>query len=672
MPRSLDIDRLYELERASHVALSPRGETVVCALTTYSMAENQSSTALWMLPCDGLGARRLTRFGDKDTQPAWSPQGDRIAFVAKREQAGVKDSEPQLYVIPAAGGEAERKSDFPLGVGAFRWMPDGRRIVFVAWVWPELKGFAAQAKRHKEFTARKESGYATGEALYRFFDRNLPAGRVPHLLRLDLESGRVDDLLEGSGFELPRIDPGAAHFDISPDGRRIAFVHDPAPRKRSINPLAIAVLDVRLRRVATLAADKAWSYEAPRFSPDGETIACIATNVGRRHTMLGRLAFIGARGRPRVTGGNDALDVMAPLKWSPDGRAVYFGAEERARCHLWRHDVVGGARSIAARGGWVQGFDVAGPAGNETVAVALDCAAHPARVFAIRGGAVTRLDTFNDERMTKLALGETREVTIRGARGDPVQMLVTFPPRFDPSRKYPVFQMIHGGPYGVMGDTFGLRWSAHAFAARGYVVAAVNFHGSSGFGFAFRDSIMGRMGQLETADIEAGTDWLLSKPWVDRRRLFAGGGSYGGFLAAWMNGHIPKGRYQAYVCHAGVFDRIATFSADSYEARPMDLGALYWEKPAKVRAQSPATFAARMETPTLITHGNNDYRVPDQNGLAYFNTLLHRRVPARLVWFPDENHWILKPRNSKLWYGEVFDWLAAHDPKVGRRKRRGR
>ena len=183
---------------------------------------------------------------------------------------------------------------------------------------------------------------------------------------------------------------------------------------------------------------------------------------------------------------------------------------------------------------------------------------------------------------------------------------------------------------------------------------------------------MGRMGRLETQDIEAGTEWLLSKPWADRKRVFAAGGSYGGFLVAWMNGHIAAGRYRAYVCHAGVFDRVATFSADSYLERPRDLGALYWKNGAKVRAQNPCTFADRMDTPTLVTHGTNDYRVPDTNGLAYYNTLLARGIAARLVWFPDENHWILKPRNSRLWYNEVFDWLAAHDPGARRRKGRSR
>jgi len=659
MSRPLDIDALWQLERVANVAAAPDGSAAVCTVTAYSMEENKGSTSLWLLPTGSCAPRRLTQYGEKDGRPAWSPQGDRIAFVAKREQEGRKDAEPQLYVIAAGGGEAGRRSDFAPGIEDFRWMPDGRRVVFVSWVWPDAKGVREQARRHKAFTERKESAYVTSEAQYRHFDRNLPMGRVPHLLMLDLASGRITDLFDGTGYELPRVDPGASHFDIAPDGTRIAFVYDPAARKRAVDSTAIAEIELRGRRITPLARDAAWSYEAPRYAPDGSRLACVAANLGRRHTLPGRLAFLRRGKRARVVGADWPLDVEGPLRWSPDGSAVLFTAQERGRCHLWRFEPHRDALSIAVKGGWVQGFDVAGGAGDETIVVAIDAAAHPVQVHAIRSGNARRLERFNDERMAGLALGETREVTLRGARGDDVQMFLTFPPRFDPRRKHPALQMIHGGPYAAVGDTFGYRWNPHVFASRGYVVAAVNYHGSSGFGFAFRDSIVGRQGELELQDIEAGTDWLLSKSWTDRGHVFAAGGSYGGFMVAWMNGHVARGRYRAYVCHAGVFDRIATFSADSYTQRPRDLRALYWENPAKVRSQSPHAFAHRMRTPTLVIHGNNDYRVPDTNGLAYYNTLQSLGVAARLVWFPDENHWVLKPRNSRLWYNEVFDWLAA-------------
>ena len=538
----LDVETLWQLDRVANVGIAPDGSAAVCAVTSYSMEDNKGRSSLWLLPAGSREPRRLTTGGEKDGNPAWSPRGDRIAFLAKREQEGRKDGERQVYVIPAAGGEAQRRSDFAPGIDDFKWMPDGRRIVFVSWVWPDVKGSKAQAKRHKAFTDRKESAYITSEAQYRHFDRGLPMGRVPHLLVLDLESGRVTDLFEGTGYELPRAEPGGLHYDISPDGQRIVFVHDPTPRKRTINALALAEIEVRRRRVTPLTRDPAWSYEAPRYTPDGSRIACIATNIGRRHTMPGRLAFIRRGSRPHVVGDDRELDVEGPLAWARDGAAVLFAAQEKGRRHLWRYEIARDSLSIAVRGGWVQGFDIGGAAGDETIAVAIDSAAHPVQVHAIRSGHVRRLERFNDERMANVRLGETREVTFRGARGDAVQMFLTFPPRFDPHRKHPVLQMIHGGPYAAVGDTFGYRWNPHVFASRGYVVAAVNYHGSSGFGFRFRDSIMGRMGRLEMEDIEAGTDWVLKKPWADRRRVFAAGGSYGGFMVAWMNGHIPAGR----------------------------------------------------------------------------------------------------------------------------------
>jgi len=328
--KPLDIDTLWKIERISSVSLAPDGAHAICAVTSYSMEDNKSRSSLWLMPTSTTSPRRLTSAGEKDGSPAWSPQGDRIAFLAKREQEGRKDAERQLYVICAAGGEAERKSDFGPGIEDFKWMPDGRRIVFVSWVWPGVKGSRAQQKkRFKAFTERKESGYVTSEALYRYFDKNLPMGRVPHLLVLDLKSGRVTDLFEGTAYELPRNSPCAAHFDVSPDGRRIAFTHDPAPRKIASNSQGLAEIDVATGRITAITNDTGWNYDAPRYSSDGKQLACIAAHVGLRHTMPGRVA-LWSRGKTwRFLGEYWDGDVNAPLHWAADGAALYFTSQER-------------------------------------------------------------------------------------------------------------------------------------------------------------------------------------------------------------------------------------------------------------------------------------------------------------------------------------------------------
>ena len=661
--KPITVDDLWKLERLGSPSLAPDGAQAVAAVTRFSMEENKASSSLWLLSTLGGAPRALTQCGDKDGQPRWSPRGDRIAFVARREQQGTKDEAPQLYLIAPDGGEAERAAQVATGVEAFRWFPDGRRVAFVSWVWPGLKGAKAQAREAKAWKDRKETGYATSEAQYRFWDHNLPMGRVPHLHVMELgkagAEAKVRDLFEGTPYELTRTEPDTNSFDISPDGRRVVFAFDPAPEKRIGNCFALAEMELKSGRVSVIVQDAGWDLGAPRYSPDGDRIAFIASHQGVKHTMPGQLAvWQRDSGAWEVVSGEWDHEVHAPLHWEDDGQAVLLKAEQEGRAHLWRFDLPDRRAEVVVHGGTVQAFDKA--AG--TLVTLADAAEHPARLHAhLPGEAPRRLEHFNDRVLAGTATARAEEVWLKGALGDLVQMWVYYPPNFDPKKKWPVLHLIHGGPHTAFGDAFHYRWNTQVFAAQGYVVACVNYHGSSSFGYAFLDSITHRWGELELKDVEAGTDWLLQKPWVDKRRIFATGGSYGGFMVAWMNGHVPAGRYAAYVCHAGCFDWTAMFADDAYTWHAKELGAFYWDDIAQVHKQSPHAFAANMTTPTLVIHGALDYRVPDAQGLAYYNTLKARNVDARLLWFPDENHWILKRRNSKQWYGEFFGWLERHD-----------
>jgi dipeptidyl aminopeptidase/acylaminoacyl peptidase len=671
--RPIRAEDLWRMARIGNVALAPGGRHVVCTVTRYSIDDNRGSTQLWRLATDGrTPPRQLTTVGEKCGAPAFSPKGNRIAFIAKRTSGGTEDDTPQIHLLPADGGEAVRASRFAPGIESFRWL-DERRIVFAAWTWPDAKGAAAQAKRWKELKARKESAYVTDEAFYRYWDHDLPQGRRLQLWLLDIDSGRCRCLFEGpdgAGYELPR-ESGAEAYATSADGRQIAFVFDPDPVQRLGNRCAIAEIELGpgdaagKARITRRVDDAAWDFGAPVYGPDSRTLAFHAAQVARAHTALAEPA-LQSPGEPwkLVATGWDH-QANAGLRFAGDGRALLVAAEDHGRCHLWRLPLDGAsAPTVVCRGGWVQGFDaLRAEDGHETIVVLADSALHPPQVRVLREGQAEarRIEGFNDELLARLRLGAVREHHIKGAGGDAVQVWLTFPTGFTPRRKHAVTQVIHGGPFSAAGDTFSWRWNPHVFAARGDVIAQVNYHGSSGFGWAFRHSLIGRQGQLELQDIEAATDWLLKQPWADKRRLFATGGSYGGFMVAWMNGHLPAGRYRAMVCHAGVFDRVATFSADSYPQRPKDLGANWWQDMPRVLAQSPASFAAKMKTPTLVIHGARDYRVPDHNALAYYNTLKALGVPTRLLWFADENHWILKPQNSLQWYREFRAWLDAHD-----------
>jgi len=664
--RPITIDDLWQIERIGAISLAPDAAHAVLALTRASMKDNKSQSGLWLLPTQGGAPRALTTAGEKDSQPRFSPKGDLIAFAAKREQEGRKDEETQLYLIAPDGGEARRAGTIATGVEAFKWFPDGRRIAFVSWVWPEVKGAKAQAKKLQRFKERKETGYVTSEAQYRYWDHKLPMGREAHLHVLDIATGRSTDLFEGKDLQLTRADPTADAFDISPGGKRIVFAFDPAHEKRLDNRYALAEIEVKSGKHQVIALDAQWDFQAPRYAPDGGSIAFIASEQGRRHTAPSQLAvWRRASGAWSVESAEWDHDVHAPLLWEDDGAAILFAAEDRARQHLWRFRLAERRAEVVVAGGWVQGYDRAG----DTIVTVADAMLHPARAYVHVGAQPPRrLESFNDKLLGALDLGHCEEESFTGAQGEAVQMWLVYPPRFDARKRWPLLHLIHGGPHAASGDTFHYRWNNALFAAQGYVCACVNYHGSSGFGNAFLDSITHRFGELELADIEAATDALLERPWADAGRVFAAGGSYGGFMVAWMNGHVAPGRYAAYVCHAGCFDWTAMFADDAYTWHSKELGAWYWDDAAKVDAQSPHTFANAMATPTLVVHGALDYRVPDQQGLAYYNTLKARGVDARLVWFPDENHWVLKPRNSKLWYGEFFDWLKRHDTAQAKKR----
>jgi dipeptidyl aminopeptidase/acylaminoacyl peptidase len=601
-------------------------------------------------------------------------------------------------VLPLAGGEATRASSHAPGIESFCWLPSGQGLLFTAWVWPEETTAAGQARRqaaqdrlhHPQHTQDPQgpSGYATSEAFYRFWDSNLPQGRALHLHHLNLKTGRVRDLFAGKPCELPRTNAGTEHYAVNAAGTHAAFVFDPAPEPRLGNRCALMELEIKTGAVRTLADHPDWDFTAPLYHPQGSSLVALAAHVGRgygTHQALAQPVLIqglnSAAGRqPCFVAPADewALNAEAPLRWASGGNpgAVLYLAEQAGRRHLWRQELRHGEigsrqrgqreqdaprREVLWPGGWLQAVDVAVNAPGCPVVACIDTADHPPQLFATslshNAHAPRRLDRFNDAELARWPRGRVREVSFTGALGDTVQMWLTFPPGFQARRKHAVTHVIHGGPFAASGDSWSWRWNAHVLASEGAVVAQVNYHGSSGCGRAVRESICGRQGTLELQDLEAATDWLHQQPWVDTARITATGGSYGGFLVAYMNGHVAPGRYQAYVCHAGVFDRITTFSADSWPERPRDLGALYWQDMNKVLAQSPLAAASGMHTPTLVIHGARDYRVPDCNGLAYYNTLKARGVPARLLWFPDENHWVLKPQNSRQWTREVLGWL---------------
>jgi dipeptidyl aminopeptidase/acylaminoacyl peptidase len=669
----LTVEHLWQCERLGTPSVSPDGKWAVVDQTTYSMETNESVTQLWLYSTDGMSRKQLTSAGKKNTAPQWSPDGRSIAFCAKREG----DDEPQLYTIAPDGGEARRVTKLSTGVASIRWFPDSKRIAAISWVWPDLKTDAQQAKRRKEHKESKVKAKVVEVDNYRYWDSWICDGTRPHLFEINVASGAAKDLFAGKPWSLPQGDPGSNDYAISPDGKEIAWVQQ-KDVTRLTDPSTITLLNLKSRKTKTVDLGNMW-LASPAYSHDGTRMIVLATPAAApsQHTRLmlvdcktGKAKRLAATW-PRSVGTYGSAN---PL-WTADDSAIVFAAEDAGVQHLWSLPLDAAQPNVIARGGHIMSFSQS--ADSKTIVYALASIDHPARLYSMpvhpeavvgsgsnatkafdklspngsEGRRLDRLNTFLD----KIPFGKWESRTVKGWKGEPIQTFVIYPPNYDKKKKYPLLHSIHGGPHAAHMDTWHYRWNVQAFAAQGYVVAAVNYHGSSGFDEKFLGSIDGDLGPRELADTEAVTDLLIKEGIVDKNKLYAAGGSYGGYMAAWMNGHTD--RYKAYVCHAGVYNWVSQFGDDGYLWLKHELGVWPWENLEKYQSQSPHAFAKNFKTPTLVIHGELDYRVPYYEGLEYYNTLRAKGIAARLVVYPDENHWILKPQNSRLWYREFFAWL---------------
>ena len=662
--RRITVEDLWAMGRVGAPVPLPDGSALVVPVTTYDMEKNEGATRLWLHPLgpDGEPAgepRPLTAPDVSSSEPAVSPDGRSLAFVRRRGK-----EKAQLHVMPLDGGEAERLTDLPLGVSDPKWFPDGKRLAFVAPVLAE----APAPEGTRELLERREKSpvkvRVTEDRIYRYWDRWLTGGEVHHLFVLDLETRSIQDLIPDSRRWFDLMDP-AGGYDIAPDGAEIAFSANSSEPPYHTANYDIYVVPAAGGPVRNITTDNPADDGRPRYTPDGRFIVYGLQREVDFYADRVRLAR-----HDRRTGENLVLTEgwdRSCHEWAiaPGGRTVAFQAEDRGRVNLYTLDLEEAARAVAA-GGKVEPALVArgGAAGRpawvgaDRLAFTLDSLSGPPEVWTCGrdGGGLRRLSQVNDARLAELELGEVREIEVAGAGGRPVQMFVLTPPGFDPRRKWPLVQLIHGGPHGIFGDQFHFRWNAQLFAAPGYVVAMVNFHGSTSFGQEFAASILGGHGDRPFADIMAATDRLLAEGWVDGERMAAAGGSYGGYMVTWIAGHT--GRFACLVNHAGVYDTLAQYASDVTLGRARAYGGEPWSGLEAIDRWNPARFASGFTTPMLVVHGENDYRVPVTQALAVYGVYKAKQVPARLVYFPDENHWVLKPQNSRHWYGEVLGWLA--------------
>jgi dipeptidyl aminopeptidase/acylaminoacyl peptidase len=643
--RNLTAEDLWKIPRVGAPCPTPDATACVVPVTTWDLEKNQSRSRLWWVPLTGE-PRPLTSEEFSSTDPAVSPDGRRLAFARKKD-----GGKPQIYVMPLDGGEARSLTELPLGAFDPRWLPDGKSLVFAA---PLIKGCLTPEATKAEIERRDQDpvkAHVTEDRFYRYWDTWLTTGEVPHLFRLDLAGGAPRDLTPQATWWFDWMEPGG-QFDVSPDGSEIVLAGIAFHDEKSQIRASIWIVPTGSGEPRCLTADHPADDVRPRYAPDGESIV-----YGMQHDPMFYADRVRLMRYVRRSGEHQELSPdweLSPSHWEfqADGTLV-IEAEDSARVSMFRFTGSGRPERIV-RGGTVSGVRARGG----RVWFNQQTLSDPPEVHVLEPGSPNprRVTRFTEETLRNVALGEVREVAFEGARGEPVQMYVVLPPGYQEGTKVPLVHVIHGGPHAISSDTFHFRWNTQLFASPGYAAAQVNFQGSSSWGQEYTASILGGWGDRPFHDIMIATDLLIASGIADEQRMAATGGSYGGYMVSWIGSHTD--RFRCLVNHAGVYDTLSQYASDVTQGRALEFGGEPWEGIEAIDRYNPARFAAGLNTPMLVIHGERDYRVPVTQGLECYGVLKAKGVPARLVIFPDENHWVLKARNSLLWYREVFAWLA--------------
>jgi len=644
------VEDMLAMDRISDPQPSPDGKWVLFDLRTTDLAANKGRTDLWLVGSDGADLRRLTAHEASDVNGRWMPDGKSIVFLSSR------GGSMQVWRVGVDGGEPEQLTKLPLDVGNLAVFPDGKRLLLTMDVYPDAADLSETAKRDAAAEANPVKARVYDSLLFRHWDTWEDKKRS-HAFVWTIGGGEPRDLMRGMDADTP-TQPfgGTEELAISPDGTEVLF----AAKDDGKSDAWTTNVDVwRVPADGTHAPARvshgAGMDNVPSYSPDGRTIAWLSMERAGFESDRQRIVLHDrASGTERVL--TEAWDRSpSEYSWSRDGRTLFAAAD-----HLGNHALFAIDASSARVTTLVEKGTVASPVqlGNRVV-YSLDTLRAPAELWSIdpSGTSPRPLTHVNDERVASARMGAYEQFSFPGAKGDTVYGFVVKPADFDAGKTYPVAFLIHGGPQGSFGDHFHYRWNPQAYAGAGYAAVMVDFHGSTGYGQAFTDAIRGDWGGAPYEDLMKGLDFALAKySFLDGKRVGALGASYGGYMINWIAGQTD--RFRCLVSHDGNLDeRAAYYDTEELWFPEWEHGGVPWENEAGFTKHNPIDHVANWKTPMLVIHGGQDFRVVETQGMSTFTALQRKGIPSKFVYFPDENHWVLKPQNSRFWHQNVLAWL---------------
>ena len=648
---AFSVHDMLAMDRISDAQVSPDGRQIVFVRRTTDLEANKGRTDLWLVNVDGKDLRRMTSDPASDSNPRWAPDGMSIWFVSTRSGSS------QVWRIPIDGGEAVQFTKEPLDVSSMVVSRDGAHLAYAMEVFPGVSPGDTK-KRLDEIEARKATGRVYDQLFFRHWD-SWKDGRRSHLFVRPVADGEAVDVMRDMNADAPsKPFGGTEEFTFTPDGRALVFACRDEGREEAWSTnldLFIAPIDGSTAPRRLTSANKA-TDTAPVFSPDGKTLAWQA---------MARAGFEADKYTIMLQAWPDGPVKSLAESWdhsaggivfSADGKTIYTCSENLGQRSLFAINVADGkVRMLVEQGS----IDAPAPAGDRIV-FAMDHLKSPVELYSAKpdGSDVRQVTTINKEKLAAARMGDFEQFTFAGWNDEKVYGYIVKPIDFDPGKKYPVAFLIHGGPQGSFGNHFHYRWNPQAYAGAGYAAVMVDFHGSTGYGQAFTDSIRGDWGGKPFIDLQKGLEATLAQySWMDKDRVAGLGASYGGYMINWIAGNWPD-RFRCLVSHDGNLDeRFAYHDTEELWFPEWEHGGPPWANPEGYAKHNPIDHVKNWQTPMLIIHGALDYRVVDTHGMAAFTALQRKGVPSRFLHFPDENHWVLKPANSILWHETVIGWL---------------
>jgi dipeptidyl aminopeptidase/acylaminoacyl peptidase len=646
-----DAETLWKLARISDPQVSPDGRKVAFSVTQPDAAANKKSNHLYVVPIEGGTPKEIGNIGDSNERPRWSPDAKKISFTSD------KGGTSQIWLMDADGGNTRQITNLSTEASGELYSPDGKFIIFVSEVFPECG--ADDACNRKSLDAAKNSPTKAriyDSLLYRHWT-TWQGPRRSHLLMMAIDGGLARDLTPGNRDVPPFSLGGPDDYAIAPDGNELCYavVNDEVPAASTNSDLFVVTLqgDFKTTRVTTNPG----ADNSPLYSPDGKYLAYRSQTRSGYESDRFRLILL-ERATGKITVLTDLMDRWVnSFAWEPSSKLIFYTAEDRGRQAIQFLPIDGGGSKVAISGDNTLD-DMQFTPDGKTIVFTRQSGAAPVEICSAssKGGAPLVLTHFNDAVLSTHQLTGYEELWTKGSEDAQVQSFIVKPPGFDPTKKYPLLVLIHGGPQGAWSQSWSYRWNAQVFASAGYVVVMPNPRGSTGYGQKFIDDVNQDWGGRAYDDIMAVTDQVAALPYVDPNRLAAAGGSYGGYMIDWILGHPNK--FKALVSHAGVFDlRSEAGATEELWFPKWEFGGMPWDSPEVYNKWSPSMFVNEFKTPTLVIHGELDFRVPYTQGLQLFTALQMQKVPSKLLIYPDEGHWVLKPQNSLLWYKTFIDWI---------------